>query len=162
MGDQFKATASPPNWVLLNPLAWILWLLDFLVWILTLGPIFWVQKMTSKEAQSQVVDAKTPGHRRHPKAFYSLLLAPEPGMRTVYEMVSKSFKKFATRNALGTRTYLGEHEVEGQRFPHKKFGETKWTTYVLLYVVFMFCTPVNQSTLRSIPHCSLSPSSLVS
>jgi len=29
----------------------------------------------------------------------------------------------------GTREFLGEHKVEGQRFPLVKFGETKWINY---------------------------------
>ena len=29
----FSATRSPPMWVALNPLVWLLWLLDFLVWL---------------------------------------------------------------------------------------------------------------------------------
>jgi hypothetical protein len=34
-----QATTTPPLWVALNPLIWILWILDFLIWFL--NPFAW-------------------------------------------------------------------------------------------------------------------------
>lgn len=44
------------------------------------------------------------------------------------ELHSCSGGRFGSAQALGTRQYLGEHDV-GARFPIKKFGETGWLTY---------------------------------
>ena len=39
-GKTFKASSTPSLALLLNPLAWFIWILDFAIWVLTFG---WVK-----------------------------------------------------------------------------------------------------------------------
>ena len=47
-GKTFKATATPSLALLLNPLAWFLWILDFAIWVLTFG---WVKPSSSTSSR---------------------------------------------------------------------------------------------------------------
>jgi len=125
MTEPFKVTPVPPTAVLLNPLAWILWILDLLVWVLTIvGPLKWLKAMTHSSAGIQVE-----GNWRSADARDALHSSPFSDCRTVHDLTQRAFKQFGDRPACGTRTYLGEHKPEGAKFPLKKFGETKWITY---------------------------------
>lgn len=124
-----QVTANPPLSVLLNPVAWLLWTLDFLIWCLTIvGPIKFFTSFTEPAGSAKVGDAW-----RLADAEDSLQTSPKNDegrpLKTVHECVQRAFKKYADRPAAGTRTFLGEHKPEWSKFPLAKFGETKWLTY---------------------------------
>lgn len=48
---------------------------------------------------------------------------------TVYEIMKYSFANYASKKAMGTRTFLGMQKFDWTKFPLAKFGETKWITY---------------------------------
>jgi len=55
----FKASATPRLALLLNPIAWLLWILDFLVWLVTIvGPLqtlsYYMQDIYSVEIDQAV------------------------------------------------------------------------------------------------------------
>lgn len=125
--EPFHASTSPPPKVLWNPLAWILWFLDFLVWLLTIvGPIKFISGLfKSRKSAVQIDD----GIWRLKVAEDALLTTPDPACATVHDLLQKIFRRFATSPACGTRQYLGEHKPSWSKFPLQKFGETKWITY---------------------------------
>jgi len=121
----FKITAVPPTHVLLNPLAWVLWILDFLVWLLTVaGPIKFILSFLSGAPGVKVGDSW-----RLKEAEKDLYTTLYPECRTVHDLTQRAFATYGDRPACGTRTYLGTHKVEGSKFPLQKFGATKWMTY---------------------------------
>lgn len=121
-GKTFKATATPSLTLLLNPLAWFIWLLDFAVWLLTFG---WVKtlKFHLQPAYSVEVGEAT---RRHRDAVDKLSTSPVPdgegggAVLTTPKLFAWAAAKYGNEKAMGTRTYLGEYKEEKWRFPKKK------------------------------------------
>jgi len=122
----------------------VLLALDFVFWILTLGPIWLLQqKLTGKSTTSLgdravqvgLVDVNGEGKPpskvfRHPESADKLLTSP-PGIETCWDMVKMAHAKYADDNALGTRTVV-KMEKPGTvhpKFPTKVFGPTVWKTY---------------------------------
>eukprot|EP00854_Cymbomonas_tetramitiformis_P012982 gene12982-15344_t len=125
----FKASPVAPWWVMTNPLAWFLWSLDFLLWLVsTIGPIKYLQSLVPKRYSVQVPGAPK-GVRRAPGFEKELMTSAYPGVTTGFEVLQRSYEKFASKPALGTRKYLGEYKPEGAKFGLKKFGETEWLTF---------------------------------
>lgn len=122
----FKASAKP-SWALcLNPLALLLWTLDFLVWLVSIvGPLKWISYQMQK-AYSVEVDTAT---RRKRDAPLVLTAVEGEEVRTVPALVNWASSKYSSLEAMGTREFLGDHKIEGARFPIKKFGETSWISY---------------------------------
>jgi len=126
----FKASATPSWGLLLNPVAWLLWILDFLVWVLTCGFIRMVKQLTrgpySVEAGGTAVRRKV--------GTTELATSPVPGrdIRTTKQVLDYVAEVHGPRRAMGTRRYLGEHRAPGERFGKKKFGATEWITFAQL------------------------------
>mmetsp|Transcript_103575 Transcript_103575/g.259755 ORF Transcript_103575/g.259755 Transcript_103575/m.259755 type:complete len:784 (-) Transcript_103575:114-2465(-) len=125
--EPFKVSIVPPRSVLLNPFAWLLWILDVLIWLITIiGPIKWVSGCCCRRKPSvQVADDAW----RDAIARNAMTTSPFPEAKTAYDIVMKAFTKFADRKALGTRTYRGTEKPEWSKFPVQKFGKTTWVTY---------------------------------
>jgi len=129
----FKLKPYAPWWVLINPFAWILWLLDFVIWLLLpcplLGPIKMIiflvksMSMSSTKVDDKLYTRRRAGHEAAPTT------EPYPGCSTAYSIMQRSFEKFASQNCMGTRKFLGWHKGEKMRFPIKKFGATSWQSY---------------------------------
>ena len=113
--------------------------LDLLVWLVTLGPLWMaisnasVPRLRAKEVDTADVNGKLPPSKifRCIEAIQKgeLSTNPIPGVTTLYGLVLHAVQKYAKKNALGTRTYLGSSVIEGSKFPTKQFGSTKWLTY---------------------------------
>jgi len=126
----FQVSATPPLSVLLNPVAWLLWILDFLVWVLTLiGPAKFFAGFCQRRESVKVGDAWRLVDAEDALMKYNYDEDSGAPLKTVHDIIQRSFTKFADRPAAGTRTYLGEHKPEGAKFPLMKFGETKWVSY---------------------------------
>jgi len=113
-------TETPPLWVALNPLVWLLWLLDFLL-SLPFWPklcVFWCRGTQSQEYDS---DAR--------RSAPELMTTPFPDCKTAFEVLDKAFKNYAHLPCMGTRKFEGLHTPEGERFPLKVFGPTSWRAY---------------------------------
>lgn len=122
----FKASTWPPVKVLLNPLAWLLWLLDFLVWLVTIvGPIKWALSFCNCRRSAVQVG----GAWRLAAAKDNLFTTPDKACHTVHDLMQKAFRDHAKSSACGTREYLGTHKFEWSKFPLQKFGATQWITY---------------------------------
>jgi len=135
----FQVTQFPPWWVLVNPIAWLLWILDFLIWLVTivlpaLTVSWWLKRLCNAES---VEGEDEEDVRRGSKALWEdgFLLSPftdddgNSEEATAWEIFEFAVKTFPKNDFLGTREYLGEHLPEGQRFTLKVFGETTWQSY---------------------------------
>jgi len=125
----FVASKMPPTWVLLNPLFWFLWVLDFFVSMVLPLPGVTLLKATAKMltgTQSQIMDE---AQTRRAKGTESLCTTPVSGCDTAYALMNNSFKQFADLKAMGTRKFLGWHTPEKAKFPLKIFGDSSWKTY---------------------------------
>eukprot|EP00927_Polykrikos_kofoidii_P083888 TRINITY_DN8707_c0_g1_i1.p1 TRINITY_DN8707_c0_g1~~TRINITY_DN8707_c0_g1_i1.p1 ORF type:complete len:813 (-),score=144.43 TRINITY_DN8707_c0_g1_i1:82-2520(-) len=148
-GEPYKTVTSPPLSVLLNPIFVVLWVFDFIVWFgMLIGPFRWVSSricgrratVCIKEPNVNVsdeaaVEAGASGEALIWRAAGSeegLLNKPFAGAVTVPKALEEAFTRFHALNAMGTRKYLGDHHVDGSRFPLKKFGETKWDSYTVV------------------------------
>lgn len=125
MADPFKVSFFPPNHILLNPVAWLLWLLDFVVWVVSLvGPIRTLfGLLVPPPASSKGGVWRLSGTE---KELYTTLY---PECKTVHDLLQRSVALYSDRPAIGTRRYIGEHAKEGAPFPLKVFAETQWATY---------------------------------
>lgn len=123
----FKAQASP-SWALcLNPLAWLLWLIDFLVWLLSIiGPIKWLIYQFHGPYSTEISPAL---RRKRGNQPLVLTAVQDLEIRTVPTLIDWVAKEYGTAQAMGTRAYLGDYKPEGARFPLKKFGETSWISF---------------------------------
>lgn len=70
--------------------------------------------------------ADDPSHRVHADYPSARLSKPPSGAKTLYEISSVSFQKFASRTCMGTREYLGMHSKSP---PVKHFGEVHYKNY---------------------------------
>lgn len=152
----FKVSARPPLKVLLNPLAWILWLLDFLVWALTVvGPMRCFLGCCKRRGGVQAAS----GCWRDANCKHEIMtMLPKMGTKsvvdndTVYNLMINAFSNYADKPATGTRKYLGTHQEDGMKFPLQKFGETHWRTYAEFGVrVKRFGSGLSQLGLRPPP-----------
>lgn len=140
----FQVVAFPPWWILINPIAWFLWIVDFLLWLLTIVyPLmalrFWIKRCCKLESidNHDVDDDDSEKARRRRAQLWEedLLLSPfhndhdENEEGTAWEIFETAVAEFGDKPYLGTRKYLGTHQPEGSRFPLKVFGETSWLTY---------------------------------
>lgn len=124
VGTPFSIAAGSHEAHLLNPLAWLLWTLDFALWVISLGPIRLLLSLVRKPVTVRVGDAWRLAETEH-----ALVSTPFVEVRTIHDLVQRSCAKYPDRTACGTRSYLGEHDSEHGKFPLKKFGATHWTSY---------------------------------
>jgi len=129
----FVASTIPPVAVLLNPFAWFLWTLDFVLWFLLPFPLLGPLKMLLSMVRGNYSKEESTGQRVNVACTSGPIsrpgLAEYSELSTVHELMQFAFAKYGSKNLFGTRTYLGEYKPEGARFPLKKFGETTWKTY---------------------------------
>ena len=130
-GKTFKASSTPSLALLLNPLAWFIWILDFVIWVLTFG---WVKTIKFYLQPSYSVEVG-PAVRRNRAAVDKLFTSPVPESEgggpvlTTPKLFAWAAAKYGDEKAMGTRTYLGEYKEAGWRFPKKKFGATTWMSF---------------------------------
>ena len=60
---------------------------------------------------------------------HTLMTSPSDGLVTAWDCLNNAFNRYANKQCMGTRTYLGEHKVAADKPALKKFGETTWMTY---------------------------------
>ena len=110
----FKLTRNPPLAVWLNPLIWLIFLIDFMI-SLILWPYSAWKRMTPNPKTIQDSD----GSWRAAKP----LCVPAEGVNTCYDVYQEIYKKWGGFRFQGVRKYLGVHNKK------KLFGETSWSTY---------------------------------
>ena len=123
----FSASTVPAS-VFLNPLIWLLWLLDFALWLL-LPPwnlLKFILQLFKGQASYELPSSDSV---RHKAGVKELLKTPKKGCVSVHDLMQKSFAAHGEYKAMGTRTFLGWHTPEGSKFPLKIFGDTTWKTY---------------------------------
>eukprot|EP00755_Sulcionema_specki_P007187 Sspe_Gene.37539::Locus_18119_Transcript_1_3_Confidence_0.625_Length_2473::g.37539::m.37539/K01897/ACSL, fadD; long-chain acyl-CoA synthetase len=113
--------------------------LDFLLWVILLGPIkTLLTLMNRKSIRAKKVRDYDCNKGLPPSPVFrcvesiragKLTEEPLPGVRTLYEFAQQAVKKHASKNALGSRNLLEVKVIEGSKFPTKFFGETRWLTY---------------------------------
>ena len=123
-GGGFKASTSLHWCVFVNPLAWLLIVLDLVVFLIV-GLCGCCSRLLNKTWRTVVVN----GARRFWTSEDGLKTTPFPGLSTAYDLAARSFEQWAGRDALGTRTFVGWHKPDGAKFPLKMFAETTWQTY---------------------------------
>jgi len=111
----FGFSTCPPIVVWLNPLVWLVLLIDFVVGLI-LWPLYIFKRL---QIPNPTTTANEDGGWRHttPKD------APGPGIETCYDCYQQIYTKWADKNFQGVRTFLGQKDGK------KMFGETVWTTY---------------------------------
>eukprot|EP01063_Lacrimia_lanifica_P035807 TRINITY_DN6922_c0_g1_i1.p1 TRINITY_DN6922_c0_g1~~TRINITY_DN6922_c0_g1_i1.p1 ORF type:complete len:740 (+),score=331.47 TRINITY_DN6922_c0_g1_i1:78-2297(+) len=113
--------------------------MDFLAWLLSLGPV-WMLLAKSKvqSVRAKAVDkADINGSMPPSPVFWStaairqgaLTTKPLPDVSTLYDLFIRAVKLYGPQKSLGTRRLLENKMIEGIRFPTKVFGETDWRTY---------------------------------
>eukprot|EP00928_Gymnodinium_smaydae_P021759 TRINITY_DN18526_c0_g1_i1.p1 TRINITY_DN18526_c0_g1~~TRINITY_DN18526_c0_g1_i1.p1 ORF type:complete len:789 (-),score=185.44 TRINITY_DN18526_c0_g1_i1:274-2640(-) len=121
---------------------YVLVVLDFLLWILTLGPIWMAIELSKRKSTTSLGDRaivvgseavngpNAPPSKvfRHPASKTKLMSVPSPELKTCWDLLSSAHKKFANERALGTRT-LVKIDKDLHKFPTKIFGETVWLTF---------------------------------
>lgn len=119
----------------------LLVILDFLLWVLTGGPIWMLLKNMNavSEFARPVKKAKINSTGPDSDVWHSLEAIqngklvtspfPEEGLLTVPQLLERSVKRYADRQAQGIRPLLSWKKDEGYRFPAKVFGETQWRSY---------------------------------
>eukprot|EP00933_Yihiella_yeosuensis_P060658 TRINITY_DN63404_c0_g1_i1.p1 TRINITY_DN63404_c0_g1~~TRINITY_DN63404_c0_g1_i1.p1 ORF type:complete len:749 (-),score=196.52 TRINITY_DN63404_c0_g1_i1:92-2338(-) len=118
----------------------LLVILDFLIWVLTLGPVWMVQKYVNTQSQwaSPVAKADINGKGqpisdvwRSCSSEGELVTSPFPneGVKTLWDMLQRAFKRYPNHDAQGSRPLLSWKKDEGFRFPAKVFGTTEWRKY---------------------------------
>eukprot|EP00439_Symbiodinium_sp_Y106_P063442 s1682_g9.t2 len=140
-GPWHLAMANGALSALLHVLGLVLVILDFLIWILTLGPLWMLQKALAgvpefaRPVRKAKINSSGPGsdvwQATQAADDGKLLTSPHPeeGVFTVFQMLDRSFKRYATSKAQGIRPLLSWKKEEGYRFPAKVFGPTQWRTY---------------------------------
>lgn len=126
MPEPFRASATAPLSILLNPIAWLLWLLDFLIWLLSIYGPFMLLKQKCGRRSAAVVNGDV---WRVRDAKDALVTTPYPECHTVHDLMLRSFHLYEKRPACGTRMFLGEQKKEGAMQSWRIFGETYWNTY---------------------------------
>jgi long-chain acyl-CoA synthetase len=130
------------------PTTWILYLIDFTCWIVTFG---WLQMLmhamkgkVSSPASASVVEVAhevakdgtvtvkylTTFDKEAVRQRYAgkpLDTTPFPGCATAYDLMERAFKEYAEKEAVGTRTYVGDQKKG--KIVKKVFTDTKWKTY---------------------------------
>lgn len=126
----YSVTRCPPASVVLNPLMWLLFTIDLVLWLLFPFPLFGIVKMFLKccEGKASFESAEIPGSRTRTQ-HGKLIETPFPGCTTMHEVCQKAFKDYGPLKALGTREFMGMVTKEGEKFPRKGFGDTSWKTY---------------------------------
>lgn len=135
----FQVSPVPPWYVFINPFSWLLWILDFLIWLLSIllpiRTIVWCcRRATRPYSFAEDDEDEAPRRRRAELWEDGLMTSPfenghEEGGTTAWDIFVYAGEEHADKHYLGTRKYLGTHMPEGGRFPLKKFGETEWQTY---------------------------------
>jgi long-chain acyl-CoA synthetase len=116
--------------VAFNPLIWLLWFFDFLIWMIYFLIIGWLialigclgksapGKMVGDAWRSAYVDNK------------ELQTSPHKDCKTAWDCFERAFTKYEDTHCMGTRQYLGEWRKEtGHKIVKKVFGPTHWKTY---------------------------------
>lgn len=115
-------------------------LLDFLVYVVTLGPLYTLYKyMTRRTVFAQVHSrVNINGLGEEPSDVWrsveaigkgQLTKSVDPSISTMYEALCGSYKKYANDRAQGIRPLLSWQTDPGCPFPAKVFGPTVWRTY---------------------------------
>lgn len=122
----FKAMAYASWGLWLNPLALLLWLIDFLVWFLSIvGPVMWLKFYFQGKYS---VETDTAVRRKFKGPLVETAVEGEE-ILTAPALLEWCAVKYGDVRAMGTRTYLGDYKAPGARFPLKKFGETTWLSF---------------------------------
>uniref|UniRef100_A0A7S1UAK4 AMP-dependent synthetase/ligase domain-containing protein n=1 Tax=Phaeomonas parva TaxID=124430 RepID=A0A7S1UAK4_9STRA len=128
--------------VVLHLVGLILAVLDFSLWLLTLGPMWMVLKLLSRPGKQvvKVGEGDVNDEGMPPSPVYRLAGARDAltatydeSVGTVYDLLSRSARLFAEKPAQAWRAF--EKFVylnEGDRFPAKVFGDIQTATYAQL------------------------------
>jgi long-chain acyl-CoA synthetase len=133
-----------------SPIFWIIYTIDFVLWVATFG---WIKMLihftkgkASVPASSEPVEVpheinkngsvkvqyltkfdEAAVRKRYAGKPLETTPYPEDGVATAYDMMERSFRVYAGKNAVGTRKFVGI-EKKG-RIVKKIFAETEWKTY---------------------------------
>jgi len=118
---------------------------DFLLWLVTLGPVWMGIELSRRKNTESLGDrAMQKGFEevngegahpsrvfRHPNAMDKLYESPAPGVHTCWDLVKSAHEKFGDDPALGTRTLARIDPPGGAhpKFPTKIFADTTWLSF---------------------------------
>jgi long-chain acyl-CoA synthetase len=125
----------------------VLTVLDFLIWILTLGPVWMLMETSKRKSTTQIgsraivvnelgvngagaAKSKVFRHVSSAGKMASTLTGKSgESLTTVWDTCQHSYKHYAGNPALGTRQLLSLDHKLHPKFPTKVFGETRWLTF---------------------------------
>lgn len=88
--------------------------------------------------------------RRHPSAKHALLTRPDPGVATVYDVLTRGARKFGNADALGSRKVLGTHvETKKVRDSQGNSVDKEWTFYELSDYTYISYVELEQRALSA-------------
>jgi len=105
--------AVDPMWekLKMNPLAWLIWTIDFAIWLVYFVVCGWVFALKRKLAGSpgkavQMPDGQWRGSWGT-SGIPPLITEPAKGVNTGWKVFDRACDKFAAQKALGTREFIG-------------------------------------------------------
>jgi len=128
--------AVDPMWekLKMNPLAWLIWTIDFAIWLVYFVVCGWVFALKRKLAGSpgkavQMPDGQWRGSWGT-SGIPPLITEPAKGVNTGWKVFDRACDKFAAQKALGTREFIGIWRKEkGHKIAKKIFRGVTWRTY---------------------------------
>jgi len=108
------------------PLKILLLAIDFTLTLITFGWVKPFLNLFKAKPLRSVPVGNEPSHRVSADFPDARLTHPPSGAKTLHEISSIAFQKFADRKCMGTRDYLGMHTVKP---PVKHFGDVLWKSY---------------------------------
>jgi len=114
--------------------------LDFALYVVTLGPFKTLYKMATARTvfAKSVSEVYINGKGQAPSKIWrsveavskgKLCTTTAPDVSTLYEGLAKSYKIYANVKASATRPLLRWQKDEGFKFPAKVFGESQWRSF---------------------------------
>lgn len=139
----FKVYPLAPYWVLVNPLSWLIWSLDFSVWLVSI--VLPLQSLRCWHRRLQTFSSPAPDSREEDAASYrrrsaaswetgltkglseDLQANASPVLDTAWALWTSAASRYAELRCMGTRQFLGMHEGDG--LPKRIFSDTTWLNY---------------------------------
>ena len=136
----FKFKRDATLSILVNPLIWVLFILDFVFWLVLFFVDWPGYFLTGKATMVTFFKFWFSGLRSHPASVGGGRVLRRDGQlmnypfsereNTVHHCVQKAFEQYAHLKCMGTRTFVRMEKPEGSKFPLKVFGDTTWKSYV--------------------------------
>mmetsp|Transcript_15724 Transcript_15724/g.28610 ORF Transcript_15724/g.28610 Transcript_15724/m.28610 type:complete len:722 (-) Transcript_15724:236-2401(-) len=147
--------------LLLFPLKVLLIGLDLAITLVTFGWINALKKLVTPEPMRTVALGDDESHRVHADYKAERITTPREGINSLYDLQKDAFQRYASRDCMKTREYLGQHTPKVKKFggiKSKTFEQVGVETHkfgAALCKVGMVAAPKNCTLKQIVTPCSL-------